>query len=131
MAAKKTIHEITMQLEAGNASMMDLGKMLGHTGTNLVGIKRAYDEATQGQRGETVPVVISILDDRSFQLRLKTPPTSALIKKAMNGQKKITQAQLKAIAERKLPDLNTTDVDAAMRVIAGTARSMGVTIGDA
>ena len=131
MAAKKTIHEITMQLEAGNASMMDLGKMLGHTGTNLVGIKRAYDEATQGQRGETVPVVITILDDRSFQLRLKTPPTSALIKKAMNGQQKISRDQLRAIALRKLPDLNTTDVEAAMRVIAGTARSMGVTIEDA
>ncbi|TWP51393.1 50S ribosomal protein L11 [Lentzea tibetensis] len=128
MAAKKTIHEITMQLEAGNASMMDLGKMLGHTGTNLVGIKRAYDEATGGQRGETVPVVISVFEDKTFALRLKTPPTSSLIKKAMNGRRVLTRAQLRVIAERKLPDLNTTDVEAAMRVIAGTARSMGVTI---
>jgi large subunit ribosomal protein L11 len=130
MAAKKKIHEITLQLEAANASMMDLGKMLGHTGTNLVGIKRAYDEATAGQRGETVPVIISIYEDRSFEIRLKTPPTSFLIKKAMNGSRTLTRAQLRAVAERKLPDLNTTDVEAAMRIVAGTARSMGVTIED-
>ncbi|NUT98281.1 MAG: 50S ribosomal protein L11 [Saccharothrix sp.] len=137
MAAKKT-HEITLNLEAGNASMMDLGKMLGQTGVNLVGVKRAYDEATAGQRGDVVPVVVTVRDDKSFELRLKTPPTAFLIRKALGGKGAqrpgheragtLTRAQLRAIAERKLPDLNTTDLDAAERVVAGTARSMGVAV---
>ncbi|MFI9810555.1 uL11 family ribosomal protein [Saccharothrix variisporea] len=137
MAAKKT-HEITLNLEAGNASMMDLGKMLGQTGVNLVGVKRAYDEATAGQRGDVVPVVVTVRDDKSFELRLKTPPTAFLIRKALGGKGAqrpghekagtLTRAQVRAIAERKLPDLNTTDLDAAERVIAGTARSMGVAV---
>jgi large subunit ribosomal protein L11 len=136
-SAKKT-HEVTMNLEAGNASMMDLGKMLGQTGVNLVGVKRAYDEATADRRGDVVPVVVAVRDDRSFELRLKTPPTAFLIRKALGGKGSaapghksagtLTRAQLRAIAERKLPDLNTTDVDAAMRIVAGTARSMGVAV---
>ncbi|MBB5956700.1 large subunit ribosomal protein L11 [Saccharothrix tamanrassetensis] len=135
--AKKT-HEITMNLEAGNASMMDLGKMLGQTGVNLVGVKRSYDEATAGQRGDVVPVVVVVRDDRSFELRLKTPPTAFLIRKALGGKGSgapghqvagtLRRAQVRAIAERKLPDLNTTDLDAAERIVAGTARSMGVAV---
>jgi large subunit ribosomal protein L11 len=131
MATAKKIHEITMNLEAGNASMMDLGKMLGQTGANLVGIKRAYDEATSAERGDVIPVVITIRDDRSFELRLKTQPTAFLIRKAVAGTAGTLSAdRLRAIALRKLPDLNTTDVDAAMRIVAGTARSMGVVVSD-
>ncbi|WP_309110356.1 50S ribosomal protein L11 [Saccharothrix sp.] len=137
--AKKT-HQITINLEAGNASMMDLGKVLGQTGVNLVGVKRAYDEATAGQRGDVVPAVVTVRDDKSFELRLKTPPTAFLIRKALGGKGSqrpghqsagtLTRAQVRAIAERKLPDLNTTDLDAAERVVAGTARSMGLAVVD-
>ena len=127
MAAKK----ITMELTAGDAPMMELGKMLGQTGVNLVEVKRAYDAATAGQRGDIVPVVITVNEDRTFELRLKTPPTAFLIKKALGPSRVLTEAALKAIAERKLPDLNTTDLAAAMRTVAGTARSMGVRVENA
>jgi large subunit ribosomal protein L11 len=136
-AAKKTI-EVTINLEAGNASLPDLGKTLGPTGVNIGEVKRTYDQATASQRGDVVPVVVTVLDDRSFQLRLKAPPTAFLIRKAVggrgsprpghNGAGTLSKAQLRAVALRKLPDLNTTDLDAAMRIVAGTARSMGVTV---
>jgi large subunit ribosomal protein L11 len=122
MAAKK----ITMELTAGDAPMMELGKMLGQTGVNLVEVKRAYDAATASQRGDIVPAVITVFEDRKFELRLKTPPTSFLIRKAIGARKTLSRGQLKDIAERKLPDLNTSNLDAAMRTVAGTARSMGV-----
>lgn len=135
---KKQTFRITLEMPAGDAPMVDLGKMLGQTGVNLVEVKRAYDTATAAQRGDVVPVVVTVHEDRSFDLRTKTPPTSFLIKKALGGKGSptpghssagsLTRAQLRAIAERKLPDLNTGDVDAAMRTVAGTARSMGVSI---
>jgi large subunit ribosomal protein L11 len=135
---KKQTFQVTLELPAGDAPMVDLGKMLGQTGVNLVEVKRSYDASTAGQRGEVVPVVVSVFEDRSFELRLKTPPTSFLIKKAVGGKGSarpghagagtLTHDQLRAIAERKLPDLNTTDLEAAMRTIAGTARSMGVSV---
>lgn len=135
---KKQMFRITLEMPAGDAPMVDLGKMLGQTGVNLVEVKRAYDASTAGQRGDVVPAVVTVFDDRSFELRLKTPPTAFLIKKALGGKGSarpghdragaLTATQLREIAERKLPDLNTTDVDAAMRIIAGTARSMGVSI---
>ncbi|MGH3877262.1 MAG: uL11 family ribosomal protein [Actinophytocola sp.] len=138
MPPKKQTFRVTIEMPAGDAPMMDLGKMLGQSGVNLVEVKRAYDTATAGQRGDTVPAVITVLEDRTFELRLKTPPTSSLIRKALggkgsstpghNGAGSLTRDQLRAVAERKLPDLNTTDVDAAMRIVAGTARSMGVSI---
>lgn len=140
MAAKRKTFQVTMQMPAGDAPMMDLGKMLGQTGVNLVEVKRSYDTSTAGQRGEVVPAVVTVFDDRSFEIRLKTPPTTALIRKALGGKGSerpghaeagtLTRDQLRAIAERKLPDLNTTDLDAAMRIIAGTARSMGVTVAE-
>lgn len=130
--------QATLELPAGDAPMVDLGKMLGQTGVNLVEVKRAYDAATTGQRGDVVPAVVTVLEDRSFTLRLKTPPTAFLIKKALGGKGSqrpghvsagtLTHAQLRTIAERKLPDLNTSDLDKAARIIAGTARSMGVSI---
>ena len=135
---KKQTFQVTLELPAGDAPMVDLGKMLGQTGVNLVEVKRSYDASTSGQRGDVVPVVVTVFEDRSFELRMKTPPTSFLIKKALggkgsarlghNGAGSLTRDQLRAIAERKLSDLNTTDLDAAMRIIAGTARSMGVSI---
>lgn len=140
MAPKKLTHQVTLELAAGNAPVVDLGKMLGQTGINLVEVKKAYDAATAAQRGDIVPVVVSVFEDRSFALRFKTPPTSFLIKKALGDKGssrpghevagKLTAEQLRGIAERKLPDLNTVDVEAAMRTIAGTARSMGVEIVD-
>lgn len=137
---KKQTFRVTLEMPAGDAPMMDLGKMLGQTGVNLVEVKRTYDAATAGQRGELVPAVITVFEDRTFDLRLKTPPTSFLIRKVLGGKGSpapghrsagtLTRAQLRAVAERKLPDLNTRDVDAAMRIVAGTARSMGVSIED-
>ncbi|RSM66908.1 50S ribosomal protein L11 [Amycolatopsis sp. WAC 01376] len=136
--SKKKTHQATLELAAGNAPVVDLGKTLGQTGVNLVEVKKAYDAATAAHRGEIIPVVVSVFEDRSFELRLKTPPTSFLIKKALGGKGsgrpghevagKLSQEQLRGIAERKLPDLNTGDLGAAMRTIAGTARSMGVAI---
>src|SRR5262245_3825609 len=138
MPPKKQKFQVTLELPAGEAPMVDLGKMLGQTGVNLVEVKRSYDTSTLSQRGDVVPVVVTVFEDRTFDLRLKTPPTAFLIKKALggkgsprpghNGAGSLNQTQLRAIAERKLPDLNTADVDMAMRIIAGSARSMGVSI---
>ncbi|TDV40686.1 uL11 family ribosomal protein [Actinophytocola oryzae] len=136
--AQKQKFRVTLELPAGEAPMVDLGKMLGQTGVNLVEVKRGYDAVTATQRGDVVPVVVTVFEDRTFTLRLKTPPTAFLIRKALGGNGSprpghvsagtLTQSQLRAIAQRKLPDLNTTDLDAAARIIAGTARSMGISI---
>ncbi|MBN6035105.1 uL11 family ribosomal protein [Amycolatopsis sp. 195334CR] len=138
MAPKKLQFSTTLQLPAGEAPVVDLGKMLGQTGVNLVEVKRAYDAATAAQRGDVVPVVVSVFDDRSFELVYKTPPTAFLIRKALGGKGSarpghetagiLSHQQAKEIALRKLPDLNTGDVAAAIRTIAGTARSMGVKV---
>ncbi len=129
MATKRPVHRVTLQLAAGAAPVPELGKMLGQTGVNLVEVKRRYDEASAPQRGEIVPVEITVFDDRSFALRLRTPPTSFLIRRALDADGMLPRAALRAVALRKLPDLNTTDVAAAMRTVAGTARSMGVRVG--
>ena len=131
--------EATLELEAGNAAMVDLGKMLGPTGVNTRGVKLEYDEATAAHRGEIVPVVVTVYEDRTHSLRYKTPPTSFLIRQALGAQKGSEQPghksggtlsadQVRAIAERKMPDLNATSVDAAEKIVAGCARSMGVTV---
>ena len=141
MAPKKKTRELTLELDAGNAAMVDIGKMLGPTGINTRQLKLDYDAATAGQRGDVVPVVVTVFEDRSYALRYKTPPTSYLIRKVLGlasgsprpGSQvvaKMTRNQLREVAERKLPDLNTDDVEAAMRQVAGTARSMGVLIED-
>jgi large subunit ribosomal protein L11 len=140
-AQKKTSRQVTLELEAGNAAMVDIGKMLGPTGINTRQLKLDYDEATASQRGYVVPVVVTVFEDRSFALRYKTPPTSHLIRRALGlatgsakpGSQmvaKMSRQQLREIAERKLPDLNTDDVESAMLQVAGTARSMGVLIAD-
>ena len=141
MPPKKKTHEVTLALEAGNAAMVDLGKMLGPTGANMRAVKVEYDEATKDQRGEIIPVVVSVFEDRSHQLTYKTPPTSFLIRKALGIQSgasnpltqtvgTLSQEQVRGIAERKLPDLNANDIDAAVAVVAGTARSMGVKVAE-
>ncbi len=135
---KKTF-EATLELEAGNAAMVDLGKALGPTGVNTRNLKVEYDEATSGNRGELIPVVVTVFEDRSYKLRYKTPPTSFLIRKELGlksgstnpGTKSagtITTEQLRTIAERKMPDLNATDIEQAIKVVAGSARSMGVQV---
>jgi large subunit ribosomal protein L11 len=140
-AAKKISRVLTLELDAGNAAMVDLGKMLGPTGVNTRALKQEYDAATTGLRGEVVPVVVTVYEDRSYALRYKTPPTAHLIRRALGlsggaarpGSQtvaKMSRAQLREVAERKLPDLNTDDLDAAMRQVAGTARSMGVLVAD-
>lgn len=137
MPPKKKTHEVSLALEAGNAAMVDLGKMLGPTGANMRAVKQEYDEATAKHRGEIIPVVVTVFEDRSHKLTYKTPPTSFLIRKALglqSGANKtgtqtvgtLTAEQMREIAERKLPDLNANDLDAAMQIVAGTARSMGV-----
>jgi large subunit ribosomal protein L11 len=138
MPPKKRIHQVTLQLTAGVAPVAELGKMLGQTGVNLVEVKRRYDELSAPQRGDVVPAVVTVFDDRSFTLELKTPPTAFLIKRALQGKGSarpghdeagtLTREALRAVAIRKLPDLNTTDVETAMKTIAGTARSMGVSV---
>ncbi|WP_232661070.1 uL11 family ribosomal protein [Pseudonocardia sp. TRM90224] len=138
MPPKRPTHKVTLQLTGGSAAVVDLGKMLGQTGVNLVEIKRRYDEMSSSQRGDIVPVEVTVFDDRSFALRLKTPPTAFLIRRALDGKGSsrpghetagtLSTETLRAIALRKLPDLNTTDIDAAMRTVAGTARSMGVMV---
>jgi large subunit ribosomal protein L11 len=134
------VHRVTLQLTAGDAALPELGKMLGQTGVNLVALKRRYDEQSAAQRGTVVPAEITVFDDRSFTLTLRTPPTSYLIRQAIGATGSprpghqsagiLSRQALRAVAERKLPDLNTDDIEAAMRVIAGTARSMGVQVGD-
>ncbi|MBK1785176.1 uL11 family ribosomal protein [Prauserella cavernicola] len=137
---KKQTFQATLQLPAGEAPVVDLGKMLGQTGVNLVDVKRAYDAETAASRGDIVPVVVTVFEDRSFALRFKTPPTAFLIRKALGGKGSarpghdsagvLSRERLREIAERKLPDLNTADLDAATRIVEGTARSMGVTVRD-
>jgi large subunit ribosomal protein L11 len=138
---KKITRKVTLELDAGDATMVDIGKMLGPTGINTRQMKLDYDAATAAQRGDIVPVVVTVFEDRSYALRYKTPPTAHLIRKALrlaSGSAKpgaqpvatMSHRQLREIAERKLPDLNTDDVEAAMRQVAGTARSMGVLIAE-
>ena len=119
--------------------MVDLGKMLGPTGANMRAVKVEYDEATSKQRGEIIPVVVTVFEDRSHKLVYKTPPTSFLIRKALGIQSgaanpatqtvgTLSAEQVRSIAERQLPDLNAHDVEAAAKIVAGTARSMGVKV---
>ncbi|TDB75683.1 uL11 family ribosomal protein [Micromonospora sp. KC723] len=137
----KVSRRLKLELEAGNAAMVEIGKMLGPTGINTRQVKLDYDAATAGQRGDIVPVVVTIFEDRSYALEYRTPPTSHLIRRTLGLSKgsgrpgaesvaKMSREQLREVALRKLPDLNTDDVEAAMKQVAGTARSMGVLIAD-
>lgn len=138
--AKKVVGMIKLQLPAGKATPAPpVGPALGQHGVNIMAFCKEYNAKTANQAGLTIPVIISVYQDRSFSFVLKTPPAAVLIKKAAglesgsgepnrNKVGKITQAQLKEIAETKMPDLNASSVESAMSMIAGTARSMGITV---
>lgn len=140
--AKKVVGVVKLALNAGKATPAPpVGPALGGYGINMMEFIKGYNAKTADMVGSIVPVVITIYDDRSFVYETKTPPASDLLKKAAgipSGSGKpntvkvgsISKAQLQEIAEKKLPDLNTSSIDAAMRIIEGTARSMGVTIKD-
>ncbi len=140
--AKKLQAVVKLQLPAGKATPgPPVGSSLGPHGINIPGFTKEFNEKTKGQEGLIIPVVISIYADRSFTFVLKTPPAAVLIKKACgiesgsakpNRDKvaKITKAQLTEIATLKMPDLNAASLEAAISMIAGTARSMGVTVVD-
>lgn len=138
--AKKITGYVKLQIEAGKANPAPpVGPALGQRGVNIMEFCKQFNEKTQAQAGLIIPVVITVYADRSFDFVLKTPPAAVLIKKACkitSGSKvpnkdkvaKITKAQIKEIAELKMPDLNAASVETAMSMIAGTARSMGVTV---
>lgn len=140
--AKKILTTIKVNLKGGEASPAPpLGPVLGQHGVNIMDFVKQYNDETKDKKGQVVPAVITIYEDRSFTFETKLAPVSELIKKELGLDKgsgetprkkagKMTQAQLKKIAEEKLEDLNTNDVEAAMKIVAGTARSMGVDIAE-
>jgi large subunit ribosomal protein L11 len=137
---KKVSGLIKLQIQAGAANPAPpVGPALGQHGVNIMEFCKAYNAATESQRGQIIPVEITVYEDRSFTFVLKTPPASRLILKAAGLGKgsgvphttkvgSITRAQVREIATTKMPDLNANDVEAAMKIIEGTARQMGVTV---
>jgi large subunit ribosomal protein L11 len=140
--AKKIVAVIKLALNAGKANPAPpVGPALGQHGVNIMMFCKEYNARTADQVGMVIPVEISVFEDRSFTFVLKTPPASVLIRKAAGVDKgsnepnkkrvgSITKAQLQEIAQTKLPDLNAKDIDAAMKIVAGTAKNMGVAIAD-
>ncbi len=140
--AKKITGYVKLQINAGKATPAPpVGPALGQHGVNIMAFCKEFNERTAKQVGYVIPVVITVYADRSFTFIMKTPPAPVLIKKAINIESgsgepnkkkvgKITKAQLKEIAETKMPDLNAASVESAMSMIAGTARSMGVEVVD-
>ena len=138
--AKEITKKIKLQIPAGKATPAPpVGTVLGPAGINLQEFCTKYNDATRDKMGDILPVEISIYDDRSFDFVIKTPPTAFLIKKICNVKKgstkgsketvaTLSQAQLREIAEIKLPDLNAYDVEQAMKIVAGTAKNMGVEV---
>ena len=140
MGRKKLVTTLKLQLPAGQATPAPpVGTALGPHGVNLMDFVKAYNDATGNQRGQIIPVEISIYEDRSFTFVTKTPPAAALLRQAARVEKgsgepnkekvgSVTKAQIKNIAETKMVDLNAVDMDGAMKVIEGTARSMGIVV---
>lgn len=138
--AKEAVSQIKLQIQAGQANPSPpVGPALGQAGVNIMGFCKEFNAATQKLAGEVLPVVITVYKDKSFTFITKQPPASALIKKAAgiasgSGEPhkvkvaKLTKAQVQEIVKRKLPDLNTDDPEQAARIIAGTARQMGVEV---
>ena len=136
--AKKVLTQIKLQATGGQASPAPpVGPALGQHGINIMEFVKAFNAQTAGDMGTTIPVEITVFEDRSFTFITKTPPAAVLIRQAIGVEKgsgepnrtkvgTITQAQLREIAQRKLDDLNANDLDQASKIIAGTARSMGV-----
>ena len=142
MARKKIVNQIKLQIPAGRANPSPpIGPALGAAGVNIPMFCKEFNGRTQKEAGEglIIPTVITVYADRTFSFELKTPPASILLKKALGLEKgsgetsvlkvgTVTQRQLEDIAKAKMPDLNTTDIEAAKRIIAGTARSMGLNV---
>jgi large subunit ribosomal protein L11 len=138
--AKKVMAMVKLQIPAGKATPAPpIGPALGQHGVNIMGFCKEFNEKTAKQAGLIIPAVITVYQDRSFTFILKTPPASVLIKKAVGIESgsgvpnktkvaKISKAKLREIAELKMPDLNAASVEAAMSMVAGTARSMGITV---
>jgi len=138
--AKKVLTQIKLQIMGGAANPAPpVGPALGQHGVNIAGFCKEFNDKTQDKKGEVVPVVITVYDDRSFSFIMKTAPVAELIKKAAKITKgsgkplqekvgKLTKAQVREIAEKKMPDLNTSNIEAAIKMVEGTARQMGVTI---
>jgi large subunit ribosomal protein L11 len=138
--AKKVLTQIKLQAVGGQASPAPpVGPALGQHGVNIMEFVKQFNAQTQSSLGTVIPVVITVYEDRSFTFVTKSPPAAVLIKQALGIDKgsaepyrnkvaRITQAQLRQIAEQKMNDLNANDIDAAAKIIAGTARSMGVEV---
>ena len=138
--AKKIINVLKLNLPAGSATPAPpVGPILGQAGINMMDFLKQYNAKTQDKKGQTIPAEITVYADRSFTFELKLPPVSAMIKQMLKIKKgsqtpskasagTLTQDQLKAIAQEKMPDLNTKNLESAMKTVAGAARSMGVQI---
>lgn len=138
--AKKVQQIVKLQIEAGKASPAPpVGPVLGQAGVNIMGFTKEFNARTQDQMGMIIPVVITVFEDRSFTFITKTPPAAVLLKKAAGVAKgsgepnknkvaTVTRDQVREIAETKMEDLNAADVEAAMRMVEGTARSMGFVV---
>ena len=138
--AKKVRTVIKLQIEAGKATPAPpVGTALGPHGVNIMGFVKEYNERTSSQAGNIVPVALTIYEDRSFSFELRTPPAGSLLKKAAGIEKgssephadkvgSVPASKVKEIAELKMKDLNATDIEGAMRIVEGTARSMGLTV---
>ena len=140
--AKKVVAEIKLQIPAGQANPSPpVGPALGQRGVNIMEFCKAFNAQTQAQAGLIIPVVITVYADRSFTFVTKTPPASVLLKRAAGLEKgskepgktkvgQVTRAQVEEIARTKMPDLTAADLEAAMRTVAGTARSLGIDVAD-
>jgi large subunit ribosomal protein L11 len=138
--ARKVRTIIKLQIEAGKATPAPpVGPALGQYGVNIMAFVKEYNERTSSQAGTIVPVVLTVFEDRSFSFEIKTPPASALLKRAAGIEKgsgspraekvgTVSESAIREIAEQKMRDLNAADIEAAMKIVAGTARSMGITV---
>lgn len=138
--AKKVLTQIKLQIVGGAANPAPpVGPALGQHGVNIAGFCKEFNDKTQDKKGEVVPVIITVYEDRSFSFIMKEAPVAEMIKKAINLQKgsskplqekvgKINKSQIRQIAEKKMPDLNAKDIEGAMRMVEGTAKNMGLTI---
>lgn len=138
--AKKLIKKLKLQIPAGKANPAPpIGPALGQAGIPIGDFVKKFNDATMPMMGDVIPTVISVYEDRSYDFILKTPPAANLVKKAINLESgsgtantkkvgKITRAQVRAIAERKMPDMNAKDIEGAMKMIEGTCKSLGVEV---
>lgn len=140
--AKKVSAIVKLQIEGGKATPAPpVGPALGQHGVNIMAFVKEYNERTSSQAGTIIPVILTVYEDKSFSFETKTPPASDLLKKAIGAEKgsgtpqavkvgAVTTAQIREIAEQKMRDLNAADIDGAMKIVEGTARSMGILIGE-